>query len=105
MSGFGVRQRGLPRIDARYRSRPTCTFAAGTRTEAGRLQEVSAAGAVLHTNARPPLGERGTLRHPEAGEVNARVTRHTREGIGLSFDLDERSVAFALLALATDMTR
>lgn len=102
---FGVRQLSEKRLDTRFRSRRICTLVAGTRTDSGRLREISAAGAVLDTNARPALGEPVLLRHPEAGEISAKVSRHTRDGIGLSFVLDERTVAFAMLALATDMTR
>ena len=89
---------------ARFRSRRLCLIVAGTRSDAARLREISATGAALDTNARPPLGEAVRLQHPEAGEIAARVSRHTREGISLSFDLGDEAVSFALLALATDMT-
>jgi hypothetical protein len=105
MSGSGVRQLHVRPLGARFRSRRVCTLVAGTRLASGRLRELSAAGAILETNARPALGEEVLLRHPEAGEIDARVSRHTRDGIGLSFPLDERAVAFAMLALAIDMTR
>lgn len=81
-----------------------CTIVAGTRRDAGLLRSISAAGATLDTNSRPPLGELVRLRHPEAGEIGAKVSRHTRDGIGLSFELDDSAVSFAMRALAIEMT-
>jgi PilZ domain len=104
MSEGGVHRLIDRRSFARFRSRRLCLIVAGTRCDAARLREISATGAALDTNARPPLGEAVRLKHPEAGEIAARVSRHTREGISLSFDLDDGAVSFAMLALATDMT-
>ena len=104
MSEGGVHRLIDRRSFARFRSRRLCLIVAGTRRDAARLREISAAGAALDTNARPPLGETVRLSHPEAGEIAARVSRHTREGISLSFDLGDQAVSFAMLALATDMT-
>ena len=104
MSEGGVHRLIDRRSFARFRSRRLCLIVAGTRSDAARLREISATGAALDTNARPPLGEAVRLKHPEAGEIAARVSRHTRDGISLSFDLDDGAVSFAMLALATDMT-
>ncbi|MFC3713131.1 PilZ domain-containing protein [Sphingoaurantiacus capsulatus] len=92
------------RAFARFRRRRMCVIEAGTRRDPARLRDISAAGATLDTNARPPLGEAVRLHHPEAGEIAAHVSRHTREGVGLSFEVSDASVSFAMLALATDMT-
>jgi hypothetical protein len=37
------------------------------------IREISAQSAFLKTNARPPLGARAEIRHPEAGRVSATV--------------------------------
>lgn len=104
MSEGGVHRLASGRAFARFRSRRVCVLAAGTRRDPARLRDISAAGATLDTNSRPPLGERVRLHHPEAGDIEAQVSRHTRDGVGLSFAIDEASVSFAMLALAIDMT-
>lgn len=104
MSEGGVHRLIDRRSYARFRSRRLCLIVAGTRRDPARLCEISAAGATLDTNARPPLGESVRLHHPEAGAIAARVSRHTRDGVGLSFELCDNAVSFAILALATDMT-
>lgn len=104
MSEGGVHRLESGRAFARFRSRRLCILVAGTRRDAARLRDVSAAGATLDTLSRPPLGEAVGLHHPEAGEIAARVSRHTRDGVGLSFEVDEAAVSFAMLALAIDMT-
>ncbi|MDO9488957.1 MAG: PilZ domain-containing protein [Sphingomonadaceae bacterium] len=104
MSEGSIHRLASGRAFARFRSRRLCVLVAGTRRDPVRLRDISAAGATLDTMARPPLGESVRLHHPEAGEISARVARHTREGIGLSFEIDETAVSFAMLALAIDMT-
>jgi hypothetical protein len=104
VSEGGVHRLVGRRAFARYRSRRLCVIEAGTRRDPARLRDISAVGAVLDTNARPPLGEAVRLHHPEAGAIAARVSRHSREGVGLSFDVGDEAVAFAMLALAVDMT-
>ena len=104
MSEGGAHRLVDRRSFARFRSRRLCLIVAGTRRDPARLCEISAAGATLDTNARPPLGEAVRLLHPEAGEIAAHVSRHTRDGVGLSFELSDGAVSFAMLALATDMT-
>jgi len=69
------------------------------------LREVSAGGAFLETNARPPLGARVELRHPDAGAIQGEVRALADDGIGIAFTYGERSVAFALAAIAADMSR
>ena len=69
------------------------------------LRQVSAAGAFLETNARPMLGSSVELHHPEAGAIEAEVSSLASDGIGLAFIASERSVAFALAAIAADMSR
>ena len=104
MSEGGVHRLASGRAFARFRSKRMCVLVAGRRRDPARLREVSAAGATLDTLSRPPLGEAVELHHPEAGEISARVSGHTRDGIGLSFEIDEAAVTFAMRALAIDMT-
>ena len=69
------------------------------------LREISATGAFLETSARPRLGARVELRHPEAGNIEAWVEAIADDGIALAFPGTERAVAFALAAIAADMTK
>jgi hypothetical protein len=68
------------------------------------LRSVSARGAFLETNARPPLGRRVSLQHPEAGTIAASVSSVAPDGIQLAFAGDGAAIAFALAAIGADMT-
>lgn len=87
-----------------WRSRRMCILVAEAPAPAA-LREVSGAGAFLETNARPPLGSVVGLHHPEAGAINGRVTELALDGVRLAFDASEPAIAFALGAVAADMTR
>jgi hypothetical protein len=89
---------------SRWRRRRMCVLIAGTPSPAA-LREVSARGAFLETNARPELGAEVELRHPEAGSIAAVVQAVARDGVRLSFTCGEASVAFAVAAIAADMSR
>jgi len=82
-----------------------CVLVSGEHPAPGALREVSAMGAFLETNARPALGTYVELRHPEAGAIGATVKSLTPDGVGLAFACGETSVAFALAAIAADMSR
>jgi hypothetical protein len=69
------------------------------------IREISARGAFLETNGRPPLGSRIELRHPVAGSITGQVSALAADGIGIAFAADARAVAFALAAIAADMSR
>lgn len=69
------------------------------------LREVSASGAFLETNARLPVGRSVELHHPEAGAIAGVVRAVARDGLAIDFACSERSVAFALAAIAADMSR
>jgi hypothetical protein len=69
------------------------------------LREISASGAFLETNARPPLGMDVELHHPEAGAIAGVVQAISGDGIKIGFDCGEASVAFALAAITADMSR
>jgi len=88
----------------RWRRRRMCVLIAEHPAPAA-LREVSAAGAFLETNARPPLGASVELHHPEAGAIQAEVRGLADDGISIGFSCGERSVAFALAAIAADMSR
>jgi hypothetical protein len=89
---------------SRWRRRRMCILIAGAPAPAA-LRSISASGAFLETNARPALGDRVELRHPEAGAIAATVRSLAPDGVELRFSVEEASVAFALTAIAADMTR
>jgi hypothetical protein len=80
-----------------------CILVAGTPAPAA-MRSISASGAFLETNARPALGDSVELRHPEAGAIEAVVRGIGPDGVELGFPLGEASVAFALAAIAADMS-
>ena len=87
-----------------WRRRRMCVLLAGGAAPAA-LREVSAAGAFLETGLRPGLGTAVELRHPEAGTIEGRVQALGEDGIAIGFVENEQSVAFALAAIAADMSR
>jgi len=95
---------GPTNMASRWRRRRMCVLIAEHPAPAA-LREVSAAGAFLETNARPPLGTSVELHHPEAGAILAEVRGLADDGIAIGFACTERSVAFALAAIAADMSR
>ena len=89
---------------SRWRRRRMCVLI-GDWPSPAALRDVSARGAFLETNARPELGCRVELHHPEAGAIAATVRSLSPDGVSIRFDCGERSVAFALAAIAADMSR
>jgi hypothetical protein len=89
---------------SRWRRRRMCVLIAGQPSPAA-LREISATGAFLETNSRPALGSAVELHHPEAGAIDAMVNSLAHDGIGITFTCSEQSVAFALAAIAADMSR
>ena len=88
----------------RWRQRRMCVLVSGTSAPAA-IRDVSARGAFLETNQRLALGSRVELRHPEAGIIEGEVRSVATDGLGIAFDCDTRAVAFALAAIASDMSR
>lgn len=88
----------------RWRRRRLCVLVAD-RPAPAALTEVSAVGARLETPLRPPVGSTVELRHPDAGRISAQVHSLVPDGIAVAFSCDEHSVAFALAAIAADMSR
>jgi hypothetical protein len=83
---------------SRWRRRTTCVLIAEAPVPAA-LREISGTGAFLETAARPEL------HHPEAGAIRATVSGLAPDGIRIGFSFGEASVAFALAAIAADMSR
>ena len=102
--GAAARLDGHGSMASRWRRRRMCVLIADNPSPAA-LRQVSAAGAFLETNARPGLGASVELHHPEAGAIEAEVSGLAHDGIILEFVTSERSVAFALAAIAADMSR
>jgi len=80
------------------------TQSAAIRPSPATLREVSGAGAAIGTPARPPIGGIVELHHPEAGMIRGEVVGFDAEGLRIAFDRSSPSVAFALTAIAADMT-
>lgn len=94
----------LPPMASHWRRRRMCILL-DEKAAPAALRSVSARGAFLETNARPPLGRRVSLRHPEAGTITASVSGVAHDGILLAFAGDGPAIAFALAAIGADMTR
>lgn len=69
------------------------------------LRDISGNGARLDTGRPPALGSQVELRHPEVGSIGGRVCAIGEGHIRISFDRQEAAIAFALGAIAADMTR
>ena len=87
-----------------WRRRRMCVLVAGGAAPAA-LREISATGAFLETGVRPGLGDQVELRHPDAGAIAGRVRALAEDGITIAFACGEASVAFALAAIAADMSQ
>ena len=90
-----------------WRRRRMCVLVAGGAAPAApaALREISATGAFLETGVRPGLGDQVELRHPDAGTITGRVRALAEDGIAIAFACGEASVAFALAAIAADMSK
>jgi hypothetical protein len=88
---------------SRWRRRRMCILMAD-RPSPAALRDISARSAFLETNTRPRVGTGVRLHHPEAGAITGVVTTVNGEGIAIGFDCGEESVAFALAAIAADMS-
>jgi hypothetical protein len=89
---------------SRWRRRRMCVLITDLPVPAA-LRTVSATGAFLETNARPPLGTEVELHHPEAGAIAGVVQALSNAGVEIAFACGEQSVAFALAAITADMSR
>lgn len=89
---------------SRWRRRRMCMLI-GPEPAPAALREITARGALLETALRPPIGTQVELHHPEAGSIVGRVCGVGEGGVAIGFDFGERAVAFALAAIAADMSR
>ena len=87
-----------------WRKRRMCAVVADVPTPAA-LREISGLGAFVETNARPGLNSAVRFHHPEAGSIDAIVTAVANDGIRIAFSKGTASMAFALAAIASDMTQ
>ena len=87
-----------------WRRRRLCILVAGNAAPAA-LRQISARAAYVETAARPRLGARVELHHPDAGAIEGRVEAISGNGLYIAFVAGEHSVAFALGAIAADMSR
>lgn len=69
------------------------------------LRAISGSEARLDVVDAPPLGSSVELRHPHAGCISGEVSEVGAGGVRIRFDGLEGAVAFALGAIAADMTR
>jgi hypothetical protein len=99
-----VRNLDTGTMASRWRRRRMCVLVADAAAPAA-LREVSATRAYVETGLRPAIGTEVELRHPEAGAILARVEAVSDCGIVLAFPCNAQSVAFALAAIAADMSR
>jgi len=90
---------------SRWRRRRVCELLSDGKAQSVALRDISGSGARLDTYAPPPLGSRVELRHPDAGAILGHVSEIGEGQIRISFDPRETSIAFALAAIAADMTR
>jgi len=90
---------------SRWRRRQVCELIIGGEAHSVALSEVSGNGARLDILHPPALGTCVELRHPHAGSIMAHVSEIAEGAIRIRFDRHEASVAFALGAIAADMTR
>jgi hypothetical protein len=93
-----------PSMASRWRRRRLCILWDG-RPAPATLRQISARGAFLETNARPPIGRAVSFHHPDAGKIAASVSAIAPDGIHLAFAGDGPAIAFALAAIGADMTR
>ena len=89
---------------SRWRRRRMCILIAD-RPAPAALKDISGRGAVVETRAKVGIGCAVTLQHPEAGTIGAKVIGHGDGTLRLAFARTEASVAFAMAAIASDMTR
>jgi hypothetical protein len=103
MDATSSRKIGKP-MASRWRQRRMCLIVADQPAPAA-IRQISARGAFIETNDRPPLGATVELRHPDAGIIRGKVSAVALDGIELVFTCGAGSVAFALAAIGADMSR
>jgi hypothetical protein len=92
------------RMATPWRRRRMCILIAD-RPAPAALREVSGRGAVIETRAKVEIGRAVSLHHPDAGTIPAKVIGLEAGAVRLAFEMGERAMAFAMAAIASDMTR
>ena len=91
---------------SRWRRRQVCALIDGDgRQWQVALRMIDGRGARLEGGPPPALGTSVELVHPEAGAIGATVSEIGTGCFRIRFDDSERAVAYALAAIAADMTR
>jgi hypothetical protein len=89
---------------SRWRRRRICDLLTDGQSRKVALRDVSGSEARIDIDRPPSLGSVVELRHPFAGSITGRVSDISETGIRIRFDRQEAAVAFALGAIAADMT-
>jgi hypothetical protein len=92
------------RMATPWRRRRMCILIADKPSPAA-LREISGRGATIETRARVDIGSAVSLHHPDAGTIPAKVIGLEVGAVRLAFAKGERAMAFALAAIASDMSR
>ena len=90
---------------SRWRRRSVCALRADSAVQMVALKDISGNGALVEIFQPLALGLKVELRHPDAGAIVGRVSEIGESQARISFDGREEAVAFALGAIAADMTR
>ncbi len=88
----------------RWRRRTVCAVLADGHRHAVTLRAIDGNGAQLDIAEPPALGAQIELIHPHAGTIAGRVTDIGNGTIRVGFDRSEGAIAYALAAIAADMT-
>ncbi len=97
---MGLERRERPR----YSVSSGCLYEVAGQSHGGTLVEVSASGAFIETRHPLQLGTLVVLIHETGGRICGSVARVNAEGFGMTFDLGEPSVTFALRTIAGGMS-
>lgn len=90
---------------SRWRRRRVCQLIGEDGGQSVALLAIDGRGARIATNHPPALGSTVELHHPEAGSIRATVSEIAGGAIRISFGSAEDAIAYALNAIASDMTR
>lgn len=90
---------------SRWRRRQVCRLVIDNEDYNAALRDISGNGARLDCNPIAAIGSPVKLYHPYAGAIDATVSAVIDGGLQLAFDGHEGAIAFALGAIAADMSR
>ena len=90
---------------SRWRRRQVCRLVIGDENYHAALRDISGSGARLECSPMAAIGSPVKLHHPHAGAIDATVSAVIDGGLQIAFDGREAAIAFALGAIAADMSR